>query len=214
MRFRRRRAVRRTRKRRMQWLNGASLECSQHLEIDSCVEPTMNNVELFTLVDNPSLAFPGDVVGSANEVTVLRIVGEINFAVLWVVATAAQSWWETLAISWGIYVGDVDQNGAAIVKDPLAVEDMNSKDWLARGTYFTSECNLAGNTTFTCTENDPYTTGTNANASHLDVKVKRRMRPEESLILSVHAIHDDILGAQQATLSAQLQGNVRVLVAY
>lgn len=207
--------MRRTRrKRRTQWLNGASLECSQHLQIDSCVEPSMTNVELFTLVDNPALAFPGDVVGSANETTVLRIVGELNFAVLWVVATAAQSWWETLAVSWGIYVGDVDQTGASIVKDPLDVADMNSKDWLMRGTYFTSECNIAGNTTFSCTENDPYTTGTNANAAHLDTRVKRKMRPQESLILAIHAVHDDILGAQQATLSLQLQGNVRVLMAY
>lgn len=216
-RFRRTRFPRK--KRRLQWLNGASPDCGSEIPLIPCgaEEPgPLANVQLFTLVDNPALAAPGDAVGSANEATVIRIVGELNLALSYVSSPSPSTvtWYTTVMVAMGIYVGDVDESFAAIVKDPLSQRDMNSKDWLWRGTYFDSECSLPGITTFSCTENDPYTSGTNANGSHLDIKVKRKLRPEESLILAVNGQFDDILTAGQVALNLRLYGNVRVLMSY
>lgn len=202
----------------MQWLNGASPDCGIPLSMIPCDNEagSLNNVQLFTLVDNPFLAAPGDVVGSANEATVLRIVGEIDLclASLTSPTPAAVTFLYQMGIYMGIYVGDTDQAAAAIVKDPFAQQDMNSKDWLWRGSFFHSESGIPGTSLFTVTENDPYCEGTNANGSHLDIKVKRKLRPEESLILAINPTFDDILNSSQLVFTLQLYANLRVLVGY
>lgn len=215
MRFRRRSFRRRSSPRRkLQWLNGASPDCSVTLATKRCnSEVPFEGNQVFVLVDNPTLPAPGDQVGSANEATVMRIVGEFNILTQFIAVSAAASSLLMVAFYMGIYVGDVDATGGVIIKDPSDLADANSKDWLWRGSYFTGECIDAGGTLFTCTENDPYTEGTAANGSHLDIRVKRKMRPEEQLVFSITGVFDQIIGSA-ISFSSFLYGNVRVLMKY
>lgn len=154
-----------------------------------------------------------DVVGSATEAVVERVVGEIHIHLTTIAVSAAATWIENVYFLMGIYVGDVDGTGGVIVRDPASATDMNNKDWLWRGMFSTNECNLNGNTTFTCQTNAGQDMSANS-GSHIDVKVKRKIHPEEDLILSIHGLHDDVLNSAQAAFTAKVYANIRVLVSY
>jgi len=124
---------------------------------------------------------------------------------------AAATWWSILCVYMGVYIADSDATGAVLVRNPLT--DNESKDWLWRGTYSTSENNLAGSTTFTSFQNDPIGEGTACNGSHIDVRVKRKIRKEESIVLSVLVTEDFPVGSiANAAWQVQLNGQLRALV--
>jgi len=216
MRARLRRASPRVRrKQRTTWFNGASEGCGEVLTVERCgLEIFPSDPDLFTLVDNPASSAALGTVGDGEEVTLLRTVGEIVLNLSFVNINAPASWYELVTVYMGIYIADADASGAVIIRDPSKAEDMPNKDWLWRGTWGSSQCNLIGNTTFTCTTNFDDGGWAGHNGSHIDVKVKRKLRPEESIVLAFRATHDDVLAAGGTAFSLLVQANIRCLIKY
>lgn len=208
--------MRRTRvRRKTQWLNAISGQtCSEILRFVDCADietPANLDTNQFLLVDNPLDAVPGQV-STVGEATLLRLVGEICFDVSHAVSAAPASWWDIWMVYWGIYITDQDSLGVIAPKNN--VFDVESKDWLARGVYTDADCGLAGTNALVCFQNDA--TGgspeTQSNGSHIDIRVKRKIRREESIILAVDVLLEHVLGDVGA-FNFRINGNVRALIA-
>jgi hypothetical protein len=207
--MRRRMRPRRLR-RKGQWLNGMSGNtCSVALSRNVCdVDPSTFTTDLFLLVDNP-IQSPEGSVSTVGEATVVRIVGEIDITVA-LAGTPTASWWMNMQIAMGIYIVDQDVAGNVLVRSPT--RDVENGDWLWKGTYWFSDCGQAG-AVFHCSENDLASEGTNANGSHIDLRVKRKIKREESIVLAVEMVEDVIIGnGTQPVPAGNINGNVRAYV--
>jgi len=128
-----------------------------------------------------------------------------------VASSPAQTFWNILTVYMGVYITDADTAGVVAVKSPIV--DTESKDWLWRGTYSTSECGLPTTNTLTCHQNDPFDSETNCNGAHLDVHVKRKLRKEENIVLAVQSLQDNVLNvANPGVWAARINGNLRALI--
>jgi len=200
-------------KRKTAWLNGMSDNtCSVSLTRNFCQEEGVvpMTVNQFLLVDNPqrAAALQG-IVSDSRDATVVRIVGEIMLDAI-VAGTPASSTYSILVVNMGIYIADQDSTGLTIVRDPTS--DIENKDWLWKGTYTTAECALPNQQTLTCHQNDLAGEGTNANGSHIDIRVKRKLRQEESIILAVAMVVDEVLNPGGLVWACNINGSVRCLV--
>jgi len=211
-----RRTMRRMRPRRKSaWLNGMSSNtCSVQLTMNRCQDEAIQAYvpDLFLLVDNfqPIAAQQGSLERS-REGTVVRIVGEILLDAIVASAAVTQSNLTILVVNMGIYVAESDSLGVTNSRDPT--RDIENKDWLWKGTYTTAECARPSSTVLTCFQNDLASEGTNANGSHIDITVKRKIREQESIILSVVAVEDTPLGiAGELAWACSINGSVRCLV--
>jgi len=202
-------------RRKTQWLNGIGpLTCSETLRFVDCADietPAQLDTNQFLIVDNPLDLVPGQV-STVGEATLLRLVGEILFDASFAVSSSPSSWWDIVCFHWGFYLTDADNAGTTANKSRVA--DIESKDWLAGGIYTFANCGLAGQTALICFQNDA--TGgspqTQSNASHIDVRVKRKIRREENILLAVDVMVDHILGDVGA-YNMRINGNVRALIA-
>jgi len=211
----RRRAVRRVRRPRPknQWLNGIGpIQCSETLRFVDCADvetPAQLDTNFFLLVDNPLDTVAGQV-STVGEATLLRLVGEILFDASFAVSSAPATWWDIVCFHWGIFLTDQDNVGT--IRPLTPTFDLESKDWLASGTYTFANCGPAGQSAAICFQNDATGGGvTQSNASHIDVKVKRKIRREESIILAVDVMVDHILGDVGA-YNMRINGKVRALI--
>jgi len=207
-----RRPMRRGSRRRLSWLNGiAANTCAVPLTMNLCRDEVgiAFAPDLFLLAESPVPAIQGSI-SENREGTVTRIVGEILLDAAFA-TVSTQTGWTVLNVNMGIYIADADVLGAPLARDPSF--DMENKDWLWKGTYSTSECFLAPTTVFTCHQNDLAGEGTNANGSHIDIKVKRKLREEEQILLAVVCEVDTLVGNGEGSWQAFLNGSVRVLVA-
>lgn len=210
----RRRPVRRTRraKRRTAWLNGMSANtCAVPLDVVRCNEEvvTPQVPALFLLAESPQPAAAAQGSISENrEGTITRIVGEILLDAAFA-ATLTQTTWTNIVVSMGIYIADCDSLSIPLTRDPTS--DVENKDWLWKGTFTHSECGIAGQTIFVCTQNDPVDGDTNSNGAHIDIRVKRKLRESEQILLSVVCAEDFLVGSEGAW-EVFINGNVRVLV--
>lgn len=209
----RRRSRGRRPRRKGMWLNAIGLQdCSVGLTRNVCGEnfdPTLT--DLFLLVDNPT-QFPEGSVSTVGEATVVRLVGELDIFLAYAGVTTGV-WWTNVAVAMGIYVVDADSFGTVLPRSPAA--DVENGDWMWRGSYFDSQCGqgtAVGN--LICTENDLAGEGTNANGSHIDIRVKRKLKREESIVLAIDVLVDDIIVSSTGnpTVAARLNGNVRAYV--
>jgi len=172
--------------------------------------PANLDTNQFLLVDNPLDAVPGQV-STVGEATLLRLVGEIMFDHSFVVSSAPASWWDIYWVYWGVYITDQDSLG--VIRPLNNLFDIESKDWLARGVYTSSTCGPAASTAFICEQNDTFEgDATASNGSHIDIKVKRKIRREESIILAVDVLLEHVLGDVGAH-NFRINGNVRALIA-
>jgi len=208
-----RRSSRRLRapRRKTQWLNaiGSNL-CSVPLTRNFCTNdgPGVYTPDQFLLVDNPLDTIPGQV-STVGEATLIRLVGEINIALV-TAGVTNNIFWHIINVFMGIYITDQDAAGIIAAKEPTL--DVETKDWLWRGTFSHSQCGLNNTNVFTCTENDPFTEGTASNGSHIDLRVKRKIRREESIILATTFLVDEVLGPGEVVTQARINGNVRALI--
>jgi len=173
-----RRVIRRAQRRKTSWLEGIRGGCTVDIPVRPCTDVESAPLS-FLLVDNPAAVIPGDVT-TATEATVVRIVGELLVYHGYVAANAGDSSIAFITTWMGIAIQDITQQGAF---DPLhPFLDNQSKDWLWRGTFWSSTAVLAGGTelrTFTNNEAGPQS------GSHIDVRVKRKIREEEAIVLNV-----------------------------
>lgn len=211
--MKRRTRIRRPRRKSM-WLEGASGACSTPVPVGFCEPEVAPEPFLINLIENPIDSLPGQV-GSAGEATVVRIVGELLLDAIFVNIAPTQTFWSILNVYMGIYITDADDTGAVLARSVQL--DPESKDWMWIGTYSTSECGLPASigaaNVLTCFQNDLASEGTNANGSHLDITVKRKLRKEENIVLSIVAQQDDVLGSlHEGTWSLQVNGSIRALI--
>jgi len=212
----RRRAMRsRGSRRKSAWLNGMSSNtCSVQLTMNRCQDEAIQEYvpDLFLLIDNfQPIASAQGSIDRTREGTVVRIVGEIMLDAIVASASITQSNLTILVVNMGIYIADADSIGFTLSRDPT--RDIENKDWLWKGTYTTAECARPGTTVLTCFQNDLASEGTNANGSHIDITVKRKIREQESIVLSVVAVEDTPLGiAGVLAWACSINGSVRCLV--
>jgi len=204
----------RTARRKGCWLNAiGAVDCAVQLTRNECGEGFQPaNTDLFLLVDNPVQPVQGSV-SSVGEATLVRLVGEICISKV-LAGQPNSSWVQSTYIIMGIYIADFANNGIPITRSPAL--DVENGDWLWRGTYADTQCGTgAVQNIFICTENNATGGGVSqSNGSHIDVKVKRKLKREESILLAVDFIQDDVIlsGGGNPVPAAFITGNVRAYV--
>lgn len=202
----RRRARARTPRRKSEWLAAANGDCLTRLNPTSCAVDA--DPDYFSLVNNPTDAVAGDVSG-VGEVTLVRLVGD-----LWAysngsapAASSPQFWTMTFYV--GVFIADLGTiQGSAM--DPIASADAASKDWLWRSLIVHSYCSGGGE--INVCQTSPFSSG--ESAPHVDIRVKRKLRKEEGILLAVSAKFDfpPPSGAPRVDVVAGLYANLRGLV--
>jgi len=211
LRTRRRRGFSRRPKRKMAWNAAANSACIERLTVTHCDDESFDLIDpdYFNLVNNPPPPVPGDV-SAGTEVTVLRLVGDLT---LWssINATAAtEPQLVTTIFYMGIFIADLPAEGGSRY-DPTRSDDASAGDWLWRGMVVHNFHSTGGQIAQTQI----------ANASspgawpHIDIRVKRKLRPNEAILLAVKVAKDNPFpsGTDRTDLTAGLYASMRYLVA-
>jgi len=194
-------------RRKTEWLSAVSGGCLTAIDQVRCDGEVLDPA-VFTLIDNPVDAVPGEVT-AVGEVTALRIVGSLFLSSFTTATTNAH----VAVFMWhlGIYLSDSDANGAVLVKSPADVDDASSKDWLWRSTWMSHHIITFGGGSIIQSN---VINGGGEPTRHIDIKVKRRLRKEETIILAVDVLWDDLQsGSTPATQNHLIGGDLRALVA-
>jgi len=199
-------------RRKMTWLAGANSACSDRLTVTPCDDENLPNVapDLFLLVDNPEDALPGSV-SSVSEVTVLRIVGDLWFLSSISAADAAEPQLITFSFASGIYLADTAEGQVATVLDPSESANASSSDWMFRNRTMHAFSSLGG-----AIQQSGLTPISNGDVHpHLDIRVKRKVRKQEAILLAVKCTIDNPFpsGTNRTLETAHLYADIRVLVA-
>lgn len=206
MAMRRTRRAMRAPKRRSEWLAGANGDCLTRLNVTSCAVDA--DPDYFSLVNNPADAIAGDV-SAVGEVTLVRLVGDLWAYSNGLAAAASTPQFWTVAFYVGVFIADLGTiQGSAM--DPIASADASSKDWLWRGLLVHSYCTGGGEVEVCqCT---PFSSG--ENHPHLDIRVKRKIRKEEGILLAISAKFDfpPPSGFPRIDIQTGVYANVRGLV--
>lgn len=210
MRTRRWRSSRRVR-RKTQWYAGANSLCGARLSVEPCDSEVSPLPDLFTLLENPAEATAGLVGSGGDDVTVLRVVGDLWLWSSVSAAAATEPQLQNVIFYAGVYIGDDTQRDGIVLLDPTNSGDCSSKDWMWRGltmhTYAagTGATNQAQSSQFSSGERHP----------HLDIRVKRKLRKEEDIILAITCVTDNPFpaGTNRLLTTAFLYADIRVLAA-
>jgi len=193
-------------RRKTAWLEGIRGGCTVPLTVRPC-----NDFETapqsFLVVDNPAAVIPGDVT-TATEATVVRIVGELIIFHGYVASAAGNSSIAVITTWMGIAIQDIPLQGTFVPLHPFL--DNQSKDWLWRGTFWSSDAVLPGGTTLD-TKNNMEHGNSEGCGAHIDIRVKRKLREQEAIVLNVFTTVDHLSGSSFGT-DAELNGNVRALI--
>lgn len=206
MRVRRRRFAAKRSRRRSAWMSSASPDaCPTLINVDRC-EEIVQDPDVFQIIQNPIDPSLG-VVTSLEEVTVARVVGEIMLY-----THLAQGGVDALSVcgieySLGLFHADTDPAGAIAIKDPSSAGDQESKDWLWRDTEAVSAV-LRNASVY---QGEPRSIF-EVRKVHLDVRVKRKIRKEEGIYLSVKALLQTPLAADPTEIDCFISANIRSLV--
>lgn len=191
------------------WIDAARLDCVQQLNPRGCLDLSPNDSpDVFTLVESLQDSVAGSV-GSSGDATLIRLVGEIHLIHDFAASAAATSTERTLATAMGIYIGDINQQNNVLLLSPVFAKQ--SKDWLWLGSFYSNRTVIAGNSLLEGVANEQSCEGTNANGSHIDVKVKRKIRKGEGIFLSFQTVTQDIFGTSMAS-AFFMQAQLRALV--
>jgi len=177
MRMRRRRVVRARRK--TAWMSGSNPGCVTPLSIFLCNNEAQRP-DVFTVIENPSDVLPG-LVSSVSEVTLLRLVGEQIVGIR--IESGSSGGTGAAVVAEGFYIADTEAGVLNSIKDPGAAIEQSSGDWLWRRTQVfpldtVRRVMLTGDISAVAT-------------SHIDVKVKRKLRKEEGIFYAVKVLLDN-----------------------
>lgn len=208
MRMRRRRFTTRRTRRRTAWLSAASTDaCPVELQVDDCDDLQPFTVDVFQILQNPVDTLPG-VVGNLEDVTLIRLVGEIILYGFHDNPTASTISVSSLEVSMGVYLSDTDPSGQVMIKDPTTPGDAESKDWMWRDT---AQLAAAVRSTSSAAEGTPKAQLVTAER-HIDIKVKRKVRKEEGVYIAFKAVRGVLLGQSPINVNCWLTANLRALV--
>lgn len=206
----RRRVVRPRRK--TTWLAGANSGCGTRLTVTPCDFEGVDAVDpdLFLIVDNPEDALPGQVA-SVSEVTVLRVVGDLA---MWSSITASaitEPQHITFSFHMGMYIADVPSASFSTQLDPTLSADASSGDWMWRSLVMHSYSAGLGATN----QSQIQYASSGPTDPHIDIRVKRKLRKQESIILAVKVTTDHPFpsGTPRTLDTAFLYADLRALVA-
>jgi len=198
-------------RRKMAWTSAAQSACGSRLTVTPCDFEGVDLVDpdYFNLVHNPAPTVPGQV-DQATEVTVLRIVGDLAWWASVSAANATEPQLQNVLFYWGVYIGDVPNLGGSRY-DPTRSDDAAAGDWMARGV---SVIDFFSGTGATNQSNVQYASTPGA-FPHFDLKVKRKLRQNEEIILAVKVLTDNPFpaGVNRLLTTAFLYANMRALVA-
>jgi len=207
--MRRRRSFRRSARRKTEWLSAISSGCLSRLEVVECQlyeEGTGLDTNQFLLVDNPFDANPG-VVSEVGEVTVVRLVGDLTLTGSFANVSPGVSW-TALHFLCGIHISDADpESGASPKMSAGSPNAQPSKDWM-----WTQDVTLFSNTNVdTGVSNKAPNTQGLMHTEHIDIKVKRKLRKNERIILAIDVLRDTVGGEQITLPDAHVGGMMRAL---
>jgi len=198
--------MRATLRRHGTWAVAASADCGLEVEpIDCGVVATGVGSAFFNYLVNFSPVAAGDT-GVDNPATVVRIVGDQHVAGAWFLQGGATGDITTMHIIEMWYIGDIDNTGAVIPKDPTNAFDIKSSDIMhMRSSLFVQTG--SGAKGFSLCENRVH------EGSYIDFRVKRKLRQEEEIVYAVTAVTDIVRGgAGPITATVNVYGNVRAYV--
>jgi len=204
-------SMRRRPRRKLAWLAAANSLCSVRMGLNACDFEGIDQVEpdFFSLVDNPAPTVPGQV-DQATEVTLLRVVGDLVFYSNVSATDATEPQLQNVLFYWGVFIADVSLKGFSDY-DPTISADAASGDWLARGVSVhpyaaglgpTTQCQIS---LISTPEAHP----------HFDLRVKRKLRASEQIVLAVKCVQDNPFpsGTDRLLTTGQLYASMRALVA-
>jgi len=178
------------------WLTAATPDCVVALSSTPCAEVNPGSpIEAFTLIENLLDTVQGSI-GPSGDATLVRLVGEIHLSLNFAAGAAADSSQGILTQTMGIYLGDINAQNQILQLDPLFF--IQSKDWLWTGSFSAQATVIAGGSILTTVTNQQGATGTNANGSHIDIKVKRKVRKGEGIFLATKGLSQNIFGTSIA----------------
>jgi len=209
----RRRRVARPR-RKTAWYSGAQSECGTRLTVTPCnqEEPPPQDVppDLFLILDNPEDEIPGQIE-SVGEVTLLRLVGDLAFWSSISAAAATEPQLVTFSFYVGFYIADSPANQFTTTLDPSSSPHATSKDWLWRSLVVHTYAAGLGATV----QSQVQYASSGPTDPHIDVRVKRKLRKSESIIMSVKVLTDNPFpaGIPRTLNTAFLYTQIRALCA-
>jgi len=165
--------------------------------------------DIFLLLDSQAPAVPGEV-GSVSEVTCVRIVGDLWMYSSVSAADATEPQFQTVSFHIGVYIADNSASNFSVL-DPTLSADAASKDWMYRDLEMHSYAAGLGPTQ----QNKVTPISSGPTHPHLDIKVKRKMRQEESILLAVKVLTDNPFpaGTNRLLTTAFLYADLRCLAA-
>jgi len=203
---RRRSFSRRTRlKRSGTWVIGASAACGLEVEPIDCNDvATGAGVATFEYVFKLS-PFSAGQAGEDNPATVVRMVGDQHVAGRFVVVNGQTGDMGTLHIIEMWYIADIDSTGALTPKDPTNAADLKSGDIMhMRSTLYTVTGPLVRQFSHSTDRQD--------GGSHIDFRVKRKLKESEEIAYSIVAVTDLVRGSTSVDAIVNVYGNVRAYV--
>jgi len=201
-------------RRKTAWLAAANSGCGERLTVTPCnqEEPPPEDIDpdLFLILDNPEDAIPGQV-GSVSDVTMLRLVGDLALWSSITAAAATEPQHVTFSFHIGVYIADSPQNQFTTVLDPSESGHASSKDWLWRTLVMHTYSAGLGATA----QSQIQYASSGPTDPHIDIRVKRKLRKEESIIMAVKVTTDNPFpaGIPRTLNTAFLYANLRALVA-
>lgn len=194
------------------WLAGANSACGERLTVTPCDFEGLPSVapDLFLLVDNPEDAIPGQV-GSVSDVTIVRLVGDLWMYSSVSAADATEPQFQTVQFHIGVYIADTPFNEVATVLDPTLSAHAASKDWMYRNLEVHTYAAGLGPTQ----QNRSTPVSSGPTHPHLDIRVKRKVRKEEAILMSVKVLTDNPFpaGTNRLLTTAFLYADIRCLAA-
>lgn len=201
-------------RRKTTWIIGSWMSCATPLTISRC-DSEVSDPDVFSIVVNPATSAALGLADDIGEVTLLRTVGEFHLGYT-VLPAAGKSGVATIAFAECMYIADTTLAGSTVI-DPVSPDDMVSKDIIWMRTVM-QHFNYAG---AICSGSE-MSRGDPA-WSHIDVRVKRKIRANEAILYAVTCILDgDALPAGCQTVGSPLavtevfpyaMSSVRALVA-
>jgi len=110
----------------------------------------------------------------------------------------------------GIFIADLPAEGGTRL-DPTRSDDASSSDWLWRGMVVHNFHSTGGQ----IAQTQPSAASSPATHPHIDVRVKRKLRPNEAILLAVKVAKDNPFpsGTDRTDMTAGLYADLRYLVA-
>lgn len=206
--MRRRPRMFRRRQRNLLWLPAVGPgQCWEDLTVTDCQDPILP--DLFLLAAAQRGLVEGPNIESVDEGTLLRMVGNLSCDIAASNPAGSPTQFE-IAVCVGIYITDLTTGAPPPVPGQvMSVADPDqepSKDWLWRGMWGTGAALGTGGSFHRNSNEDQYW-------KDLDIRVKRKITPNEALILTWDVQLDlGTFGAPAGGVQAKWNGDLRALI--